>query len=39
MPEGGYISKTAAGILVLLTVMITMNGLAIYLRNKFQTKW
>ncbi len=39
MPEGGYIEKTAAGILVLLTVMISMNGIAIYLRNKFQTRW
>lgn len=39
MPEGGYIEKTAAGILVLLGVMITMNGIAIYLRNKFQTRW
>ncbi len=39
MPERMYIEKTAAGILVLLTILLSMNGVAIYLRKKFHTKW
>lgn len=39
MPERAYVEKTAAGILVLLGVMISLNGIAIYLRKKFQVKW
>ncbi|MFW5989806.1 MAG: phosphate ABC transporter permease PstA [Campylobacterales bacterium] len=39
MPERAYIEKTAAGILVLLGVMISLNGIAIYLRKRFQVKW
>ena len=39
MPERMYIEKTAAGIMVLLTVLISLNGLAIYLRKKLEVKW
>ncbi len=39
MPEGMYIEKTAAGIIVLLTVLISLNALAIFLRKKFEVKW
>lgn len=39
MPEGMYIEKTAAGIMVLLTVLISLNTFAIYLRKKFEVKW
>jgi phosphate transport system permease protein len=39
MPEVAYIERTAAGILVLLTVLITLNALAVYLRKKFEVKW
>ncbi|MGM0519118.1 MAG: phosphate ABC transporter permease PstA [Campylobacterota bacterium] len=39
MPENMYIEKTAAGIIVLLTVLISLNTLAIYLRKKFEVKW
>jgi phosphate transport system permease protein len=39
MPEGMYIEKTAAGIMVLLTVLISLNAVAIYLRKKFEVKW
>lgn len=39
MPERMYIEKTAAGIMVLLSVLISLNGLAIYLRKKFEVKW
>lgn len=39
MPERMYIEKTALAILVLLTVLISLNALAIYLRKKFEVKW
>jgi phosphate transport system permease protein len=35
----GFVEKTSAAILVLLVVLLAMNGLAIYLRNKFETRW
>ncbi|OCL84195.1 phosphate ABC transporter permease PstA [Arcobacter porcinus] len=39
MPEGMYIEKTAAGILVLLSILISLNAVAIYLRKKLEVKW
>ena len=38
-PERGFVSRTSAAILVLLAFLITMNAIAIYLRNKFERKW
>jgi phosphate transport system permease protein len=38
-PERGFVSRTSAAILVLLAFLITMNALAIYLRNRFERKW
>jgi phosphate transport system permease protein len=38
-PERGFVSRTSAAILVLLTFLITMNAIAIYLRQKFERKW
>ncbi len=35
----GFIEKTSAAIIVLLLFLLTMNGLAIYLRNKFEKRW
>ncbi len=35
----GFIEKTSAAIIVLLIFLLAMNGLAIYLRNKFETRW
>ncbi|WP_406694055.1 phosphate ABC transporter permease PstA [Sphingomonas cannabina] len=35
----GFVEKTSAAILVLLLFLLAMNGLAIYLRNKFETRW
>jgi phosphate transport system permease protein len=35
----GFVEKTSAAILVLLVFLLAMNGLAIYLRNKFETRW
>jgi phosphate transport system permease protein len=34
-----FTERTSAGIIVLLAVMLMMNGAAIYLRNKYETKW
>ncbi len=39
MPERAYIERTAAGILVLLTVLISLNAFAVVLRKKFEVKW
>ncbi|RXI29478.1 MULTISPECIES: phosphate ABC transporter permease PstA [Arcobacter] len=39
MPEGMYVEKTAAGIMVLLTILISLNAIAIYLRKKLEVKW
>jgi phosphate transport system permease protein len=38
-PERGFVSRTSAAILVLLTFLVMMNAIAIYLRNKFERKW
>lgn len=38
-PERGFVSRTSAAILVLLVFLVTMNGVAIYLRNKFERRW
>ncbi len=37
--DQGFIRNTSAAIIVLLVFLLTMNGLAIYLRNKFETRW
>lgn len=39
MPEKAYIERTAAGILVLLSILISLNALAVVLRKKFEVKW
>ncbi|PIV76175.1 MAG: phosphate ABC transporter, permease protein PstA [Rhodobacteraceae bacterium CG17_big_fil_post_rev_8_21_14_2_50_65_11] len=38
-PERGFVSRTSAAILVLLGFLVTMNAIAIYLRNKFERRW
>lgn len=37
--QRGFVEKTSAAIIVLLVVLLAMNGLAIYLRNRFETRW
>ena len=37
--DGGFVERTSAAIIVLLLFLLVMNGLAIYLRNKFEKKW
>ncbi len=38
-PEAGFAEKTAAGILVLLVLLLAMNALAIFLRKRFEIRW
>ena len=37
--DRGFVERTSAAIIVLLLFLLLMNGLAIYLRNKFEKKW
>jgi phosphate transport system permease protein len=37
--DRGFVEKTSAAIIVLLVFMLLMNGLAIYLRNRFERRW
>jgi phosphate transport system permease protein len=39
LPEPAFKAKTAAAIIVLLVFLFIMNGLAIYLRKKFERRW
>ena len=35
----GFVEKTSAAIIVLLVFLLAMNGVAIYLRNRFERRW
>jgi phosphate transport system permease protein len=37
--DQAFVQNTSAAIIVLLVFLLLMNGLAIYLRNKFETRW
>ena len=37
--DRGFVERTSAAIVVLLGFLLAMNGLAIYLRNRFEKKW
>ena len=37
--DRAFVEKTSAAIIVLLVFMLLMNGLAIYLRNRFEQRW
>jgi phosphate transport system permease protein len=37
--DRAFVEKTSAAIIVLLVFMLVMNGLAIYLRNRFERSW
>lgn len=39
LPERAFVERTSAAILVLLGFLIVMNGVAIYLRKKFERRW
>lgn len=38
-PEAGFRDNTAAAIIVLLVALLTVNAVAIYLRNRFERRW
>ncbi len=38
-PERAFVEKNSAAIIVLLGFLITMNAVAVYMRNKFEIKW
>jgi phosphate transport system permease protein len=38
-PERGFVARTSAGIMILLTVLICMNAFAVVLRKKFERRW
>ncbi len=38
-PERAFVAKTAAAILVLMLFLAVMNGLAVWLRKKFEQRW
>ena len=37
--DRAFVEKTSAAIIVLLVFLLAMNGLAIYLRNRFEQRW
>ncbi|WEK47149.1 MAG: phosphate ABC transporter permease PstA [Candidatus Andeanibacterium colombiense] len=37
--DRGFVERTSAAIIVLLIFLLVMNGLAIYLRNRFEKTW
>ena len=37
--DRGFVERTSAAIIVLLLFLLLMNGLAIYLRNRFEKRW
>jgi len=37
--DRAFVERTSAAIVVLLAFLLAMNGLAIYLRNRFEKKW
>ncbi len=38
-PERAFVERTAAAIMVLLAFLMCMNGLAVYLRRRFERRW
>jgi len=39
LPERAFVERTSAAIMVLLAFMVLMNGLAIFLRKRFERRW
>lgn len=38
-PERAFVERTSAAIMVLLIFLISMNGLAVYLRKRYERRW
>ena len=39
LPQEEYAQAAAAAIIVLIAMVLVMNGLAIYIRNRFHQRW
>jgi phosphate transport system permease protein len=39
LPEEGFKARTAAAIILLMVVLFMLNGIAIYLRKRFERRW
>jgi len=39
VPERAFVERTSGAIIVLLAFLIMMNGLAVFLRNRFERRW
>jgi phosphate transport system permease protein len=37
--QRGFVEKTSAAIIVLLAILLLLNSIAIYLRNRFERRW
>ncbi len=37
--DPGFVAKTSAAAIVLLVVLLSMNAIAVYLRNRFEKRW
>ncbi len=37
--DRAFVEKTSAAIIILLIFLLAMNGIAVYLRNRFETRW
>ena len=38
-PQSEFKELAAAGMIVLLAILLVLNGVAIWLRNRFEQKW
>lgn len=38
-PERAFVERTSAAIMILLAFLISMNGIAVFLRRKFERRW
>jgi len=38
-PERAFVERTSAAIIVLLALLVTINSLAVILRNRFEKRW
>jgi phosphate transport system permease protein len=38
-PERAFVERTSAAIMVLLVFLILMNGIAVYLRRRYERRW
>ena len=39
LPEAGFVARTAATIVVLLVVLLCLNAIAVFIRNRYERRW